>query len=64
VVSGNYDFKKELKNWISGAKRVVVAGIGNPIRMDDFFSVRIVQKLCGKVSEKVYLIECETIPEN
>jgi hydrogenase 3 maturation protease len=64
VVSGKYNIQKELKKWFSNAERVVIAGIGNPIRMDDFVGVKIVQDLHGKVSEKVYLIECETVPEN
>jgi len=51
-------------NWLKGAERVVIAGIGNPIRMDDFVGVRVVQQLQGKVSEKVFLIECETVPES
>ncbi|MEM3626753.1 MAG: hydrogenase maturation protease [Candidatus Bathyarchaeia archaeon] len=55
--------EKELKEWLSNAERVVIAGIGNPIRMDDFVGVKIVQDLRGKVSERVYLLECETVPE-
>jgi hydrogenase 3 maturation protease len=64
MVSGNYSIEKKLKTWLSNAEKVVVAGIGNPIRMDDFVGTRIVQDLRGKVSEKIYLIECETVPEN
>jgi hydrogenase 3 maturation protease len=64
MISGNYNVKKKLKAWLSNAEKVVVAGIGNPIRMDDFVGTRIVQDLQGKVSAKVYLIECETVPEN
>ncbi len=64
MTSGKYDVRKELRNWFSGAERVVVAGVGNPIRMDDFVGVKIVQDLQGKVSEWVYLIECETVPES
>ena len=59
-----YDIKKELKKWLSDAVRVVIAGIGNPIRMDDFVGVKIVQDLRGKVSDNVLLIECETVPES
>jgi hydrogenase 3 maturation protease len=59
-----YSIQEELKKWLSGAKRVVVAGIGNPIRMDDFVGVKIVQDLREKVSDKVLLIECETVPES
>jgi hydrogenase 3 maturation protease len=58
------EIRKELKEWFSDAKRVVIAGIGNPIRMDDFVGVKIVQDLNGKVSDNVYLIECETVPES
>jgi len=58
------NIQKELKNWLSHAEKVVVAGIGNPIRMDDFVGVKIVQGLYGKVSSNVYLIECETVPES
>jgi hydrogenase 3 maturation protease len=54
----------ELSNWLSDAKKVVVAGIGNPIRQDDHVGVRVVQDLVGKVSDKVHLIECETVPES
>jgi hydrogenase 3 maturation protease len=64
VVNPRYSEQKELGNWLSNAERVVVAGIGNPIRMDDFVGVKVIQDLQGKVSEKVYLIECETVPEN
>ena len=55
---------KELEKWLSDAEKVVVAGIGNPIRMDDFVGVKIIRDLRGKVSEKVYLLECETVPES
>ncbi|MEM3090285.1 MAG: hydrogenase 3 maturation endopeptidase HyCI [Candidatus Bathyarchaeia archaeon] len=57
-------FKKRLEYWFCDAERVVIAGIGNPIRMDDFVGVKIVRDLQGKVSEKVLLIECETVPES
>ncbi|MEM3616861.1 MAG: hydrogenase 3 maturation endopeptidase HyCI [Candidatus Bathyarchaeia archaeon] len=57
-------FEKKLRNWFSGAEKAVVAGIGNPIRMDDFVGVKVVRDLHGKVSEKVLLIECETVPES
>ena len=57
-------FEEELKNWLSGASSVVIAGIGNEIRMDDFVGVKIIQDLQDKVSKKVHLIECETVPES
>lgn len=53
-----------LREWLSGAKRVVVAGIGNPERADDYVGPKIVQKLKGKVRCGVLLLECETVPES
>jgi hydrogenase 3 maturation protease len=58
------DFKEDLKEWLSGASTIVVAGIGNEIRHDDFIGVKIAQDLQGKVSQRVHLIECETVPES
>ena len=58
------DIESSLKDLLSDAKRVVVAGIGNPFRRDDFVGVEIVRNLKGKVSKNVYLIEAETIPES
>jgi hydrogenase 3 maturation protease len=56
--------QRELEDWLAGAEKVVIAGIGNPICTDDFVGVKIVQDLNGQVSERVYLIECETVPES
>ena len=64
MANEKYDLQKALEKWLASAKRVVVAGIGNPIRTDDAVGVKIVQDLNGKVSERVYLIECETVPES
>ncbi len=58
------DIESSLKDWFSGAEKVVVAGVGNPFRRDDFVGVKIVRSLKGKVSNHVYLIEAETIPES
>ncbi|MDR0797634.1 MAG: hydrogenase 3 maturation endopeptidase HyCI [Nitrososphaerota archaeon] len=58
------DIYNQLKNWFSNATRVVIAGIGNPIRNDDFIGTKVVQQLQNKLSNNVYLIECETVPEN
>ena len=59
------DIERELREWFRGAGRVVVVGVGNPIRMDDFVGVKIVRDLKGKVdSDRVMLIEAETVPEN
>ena len=58
------DNESSLKEWFSGAERVVVAGIGNPFRRDDFVGVEIVRNLQNKVSTSVFLIEAETVPES
>jgi hydrogenase 3 maturation protease len=64
LLPGKYDLQEELRRWLSGAVKVVVAGIGNPLRMDDSVGTKIVQNLKGRVSGKVLLIECETVPES
>ena len=56
--------EKDMKNWFAGKKKVVIAGIGNPIRQDDDVGIKIVQNLQGKVPENVCLLECETVPES
>jgi len=58
------DIEDNLKSWLSNAQRVVIAGVGNPLRRDDFVGVEIVRNLQNKVSPSVYLIECETVPES
>lgn len=60
----NGDVEDKLRNWLSNARRVVIAGVGSSLRKDDFVGTEIVKNLRGKVSRSVYLIECETIPEN
>jgi hydrogenase 3 maturation protease len=62
--TGRYSIQQELSRWLGKAERVVLAGIGNPIRKDDFVGVKVVENLRGKVSKKVFLVECETIPES
>jgi hydrogenase 3 maturation protease len=58
------EIEKELKNWLADAKKVVLAGIGNPIRSDDYAGLNIVKKLKGKLPENVCLLEAETVPES
>ncbi len=60
----NDPIKTDLKNWFFDSKKVVLAGIGNPIRTDDDLGLKIIQKLKGKLPEKVLLIEAETVPES
>jgi hydrogenase 3 maturation protease len=64
VATKGYDIEKELKEWLINSKRVVIAGIGNPIRSDDYVGMKIIEDLQGQFSENVRLLECETVPEN
>jgi len=64
VQADTRSIEKDLRAWLSGARRVVVAGVGNSLRKDDFVGVEIVRNLLGKVSQNVFLIECETVPES
>ncbi|MGA3058891.1 MAG: hydrogenase 3 maturation endopeptidase HyCI [Candidatus Bathyarchaeia archaeon] len=56
--------EKKLESWFVGAKKVVIAGIGNPIRTDDYVGLKIVEQLKGKLPETVLLLEAETVPES
>ena len=56
--------KQALDRWFSNAERVVLIGVGNPLRRDDAIGLEIIHKLENKVSEYVCLIDSETIPEN
>jgi len=58
------EIEDELWRWLSNARRVVIMGIGNPLRKDDFVGVEIARNLKNRVSRFVYLIECETVPES
>jgi hydrogenase 3 maturation protease len=64
LTKSEYNLQRVLKEWFVNHGKVVVAGIGNPIRTDDFVGVKIVQDLQGKVPRNVCLIECETVPES
>jgi hydrogenase 3 maturation protease len=56
--------RKELADWFAGAEKAVLAGIGNPIRSDDYVGLNIVERLKGHVPKNVLLLEAETVPES
>jgi hydrogenase 3 maturation protease len=58
------NIESELRDWFFGAKKIVVAGIGNPIRCDDYVGLKIVEDMQGKTPHNVQLLECETVPES
>jgi Ni,Fe-hydrogenase maturation factor len=55
--------ESDLREWLKDAKRLVVVGVGNPIREDDNVGLVILQGLRGKLSEDVLLLECEMVPK-
>jgi hydrogenase 3 maturation protease len=64
LIDSHSEYKEQLTTWLNEVTNIVIAGIGNEIRHDDFVGVKIVQDLQNKVSSKVHLIECETVPES
>ena len=60
----DYNLQAVLKKWLNNSKKVVIAGIGNPIRNDDYIGVKIVHELKNKVPSRVQIYECETVPES
>ncbi len=56
---------EELCNWLRGFEKLVIMGIGNPLRGDDFVGVEVAKRLKKLMSrECVVVYECETVPEN
>jgi len=55
---------EELAVELSGAKRIVVLGVGSELRRDDGAGLEIVKRLKDNVPASVKLIECGTVPES
>ncbi len=56
--------ESKLHRWLKNAEKVVVVGIGNELRRDDFVGVEVVRGLKGKTPKHVMVIESETVPES
>ena len=55
----------DLTAWLSGYTRVVIVGVGNPLRRDDGVGVEAIKRLRGRiVNDDVLLIESESVPES
>ena len=54
----------KLGRWLKHCRKLVIIGIGNPLRGDDALGLHILRELEGKVPRSVRLIEAETTPEN
>lgn len=53
-----------LTDWLKDCNKLVILGIGNPMRGDDAVGIEIVKLLKRRVPENVKLLECQTVPEN
>ena len=58
------EIRKVLGDWLSKADKIVIIGVGNPLRKDDAIGLEVIHRLKANVSEHVYLINSETIPED
>lgn len=58
------DLEKELRGWLKDAGAIVVVGIGNPFRRDDYVGMRIALDLRRVALQKVHVVGCETAPES
>ena len=54
----------ELRRWLKGADKLVIMGIGNPMRGDDAVGLEVVERLKRWAPGWVTPIKCETTPEN
>ena len=59
----NGSLEQDLRSWLKDAKRIVLVGVGNPIRQDDNVGLKILQGLQGQLPDNVLLLECEMVPE-
>jgi hydrogenase 3 maturation protease len=58
------NLEEELRVWVSGFKKIVILGIGNSIRKDDYVGVAIAKLLKEKNLSNILVLECETVPES
>ena len=63
-MNSSSELRDQLYAWLKGCRRLVVLGIGNPLRGDDAVGLRVIQNLSEKTLENVLLLECDTVPEN
>jgi hydrogenase 3 maturation protease len=52
-----------LKKWLRDVDKLVILGVGNPLRSDDKVGVLIIESLNNN-SSKVKIINCREVPEN
>lgn len=55
--------EEDLAIWLENASRVVVVGLGNPLRSDDSVGLAVVHPLIGQLPGAVLLVEIEGAPD-
>ncbi len=54
-----------LKDFLQGAEKVVICGIGNDVRGDDAFGVIVAEELKNRLkSDKIVILNCGGVPES
>ena len=61
---GLNDQRKGLKEWLSGVETLVIGGVGNRLRGDDYVGICIAERLQLETYVKVKILVFETVPEN
>lgn len=56
--------KENLIEWLKNARKIIIMGVGNPLRGDDIVGLKIAKKLEKYSSEYLKIIISETVPEN
>ncbi|MEM1574916.1 MAG: hydrogenase maturation peptidase HycI [Nitrososphaerota archaeon] len=56
--------KENLIKWLKNARKIIIMGVGNPLRGDDVVGLKIAKKLEKYSSKYLKIIISETVPEN
>ncbi|MEM1514560.1 MAG: hydrogenase maturation peptidase HycI [Thermoproteota archaeon] len=56
--------ENELKSWLSGYQKLIILGVGNPLRGDDSLGLAILKRIRRKVPENTKIIYGGIAPEN
>jgi len=59
-----HEVEQTLCKWLSGARRVVIVGIGSQLQGDDAAGARVVEQLHGRTPGSVLPLVCWTVPES
>jgi len=60
-----YNFEQDLEEFLQNIGKLVILGIGNPLRGDDFLGSLLSRKLKDVLdSKKIVIIDGQTVPEN